>query len=272
MKKIVILLLIFTILFCPLKINTKAAEIPGYPPNLATWSSQQLYADYYHMRIHSVDIDKERKVLSIFVPDFDNIISSAGQNTEQKIIFYDRYEEELSSESVFGRLIGWFNYSIPEDAYYFSYFVLVEGPLASNYVAEWNDVAYVGYGDLLEIYQEAWWNGYDKGYDEGSDYGYGLGVSESYDVGKADGKIEGYNNGREDFGIFYNGQWRDATYYGDIRFTEGTQVGDQEAFDEGYLRGSEDIFLSNFDKWIVPAIFIVIVVGGFFTLRGRREN
>ena len=168
--------------------------------------------------------------------------------------------------------MGWFNFTIPEGAYSFEYRVLVEGPLASNYVAEWNDVAYVGYGDLLEIYQDAWWNGYDKGYDEGSDYGYGLGVSESYDVGKADGKTEGYNEGREDFGIFYNGQWRDATYYGDIRFNEGTQVADQEIYDNGYLEGSKDIFLSNFDKWIVPAIFIVIVVGGFFALRGRREN
>lgn len=271
MKKIGVLLLIFTIVFSSFKIKTKAANIPGYPPDLATWYSDHLFANYYHMTTSYITIDDEREVISVYVPDFDNIITSAGQSTEQQIIFYDETYNQISSVSVFGRLVGWFNYSIPENAHFFRYFVLVEGPLASNYVAEWNDVAYVGYGDLLEIYQDAWWNGYDKGYDEGSDYGYGLGVSESYDVGKEAGKTEGYNNGRNDYGIFYNGQWRDATYYGDIRFTEGTQVADQEIYDNGYLEGSKDIFLSNFDKWIVPAIFIVLVLGGLIAFRGRRD-
>ena len=103
MKKISILLLIFAILFGSLMINLKAGEIPGYPPNLAIWSSSKLYSEYYHIRITSVDIDKEREIITIFVPDFDNIITSAGQDTEQRIVFYDICEEELSTQSVFGR-------------------------------------------------------------------------------------------------------------------------------------------------------------------------
>src|SRR5690554_5511949 len=103
MKKIILIIpLIFTIIIGTI-IKPKAADIPGYPPNLAYWSSQQLYANYYHMQIVKVDIDIEREVISILVPDFDNIITSAGQDTEQRIVFYDIYEEELSTQSVYGR-------------------------------------------------------------------------------------------------------------------------------------------------------------------------
>lgn len=108
---------------------------------------------------------------------------------------------------------------------------------------------------------------YTQNYDS-----YSVGYVEGYDAGKVAGEPIGYNKGREDFGILYNGQWRDAIYYGNIRYTEGINASDQESYDTGYLDGSKDSFMASIEKWIVPAIFIVIVLGGFFALRGRREN
>lgn len=108
---------------------------------------------------------------------------------------------------------------------------------------------------------------YTQNYDS-----YSVGYTEGYNAGVVTGEITGYNNGRNDFGILYNGQWRDAIYYGNIRYSEGINASNQESYDAGYIDGSKDSFMASIEKWIVPAIFIVIVVGGFFALRGRREN
>lgn len=84
----------------------------------------------------------------------------------------------------------------------------------------------------------------------------------------------GYFEARNYFGkyIEVNDIWVTATLWGNSEYQRGLQASNQESYDEGYRVGANESFLGSFDKWIVPAIFIVIVVGGFFALRGRREN
>lgn len=44
----------------------------------------------------------------------------------------------------------------------------------------------------------------------------------------------------------------------------------QEGYNEGYLKGSNDSFMAGLEKWIVPAIIMVLVAGGFIYYRSRR--
>lgn len=190
-------------------VNIQGAEIAGYPPNLSAWGSQYLYQDYYFMTTNYVEIETGRKVISVFVPDFTNIITSMGENTEQSIIFLDINYNEIKKVPVFGRLTGWFNYVIPDNAFAFKYNVLVGGPLPSNYIYEWNEIAYIGYGDLLDIYQQAWSDAYDYGYDEGVTEGYYIHYDNIFDYGYDDGLIVGYDEGYDEgygvgYGVGYN--------------------------------------------------------------------
>lgn len=84
----------------------------------------------------------------------------------------------------------------------------------------------------------------------------------------------GYTEARNYFGkyIDVNDIWVPATLWGNSEYQRGLQASNQESYDEGYRVGANESFLGSLDTWIVPAIFIVIVVGGFFALRGRREN
>lgn len=56
----------------------------------------------------------------------------------------------------------------------------------------------------------------------------------------------------------------------DNGYNAGMQENYQEVFDkaynEGLIAGQRDVFYSNFNKWIVPAIIIVIVLGGALSI------
>lgn len=208
-------------------VNIKGAEIPGYPPNLTDWYSKLLAQDYYHMTTDFIEIDNNRSVITVYVPEFSNVITSFGDGSEQRIIFLDINGIEIKRVYNYGQITGWLNYQIPENAYVFEYSVLVQGPLSSNYVTEWNNVAWVGYGDLLDIYQQAWFEGRASGYADGrNDYGYYDIINEDWlsadawgwfqwDVGESVGYDNGYS----------------------IGYDEGQTEGESEGYDSGYNYG-----------------------------------
>ena len=93
------------------------------------------------------------------------------------------------------------------------------------------------------------------GYDAGFANGYIIGERDGYEEGLSDGILTGdsvlYDNGYQD-GLLDN----------------------SAAYEAGYTAGANDSFLGNFDTWIVPAIIIVLVGGGFLSIMAikRRES
>ncbi|HEY8390050.1 MAG TPA: hypothetical protein VIL26_03760 [Clostridia bacterium] len=88
---------------------------------------------------------------------------------------------------------------------------------------------------------------YDRGYNEGYDEGYDVGYDEGYDVG----------------------------------YEEGILLNQSEAYEEGFKAGQKskiaennEKFYTGLEKWLVPAIITVILLGGFVTIavRKRREE
>jgi hypothetical protein len=93
-------------------------------------------------------------------------------------------------------------------------------------------------------------DGRDVGFDQGFDQGKTAGIDEGYTNGKTDGYTEGYNAGV---------QAQNPAIYDD-------------GYNAGYKEGSEKSFMSNLDKWIVPAIITVMVLGAFVSIRIRRNG
>jgi len=93
------------------------------------------------------------------------------------------------------------------------------------------------------------------GYDAGFANGYIIGERDGYEEGLSEGILTGdsvlYDNGYQD-GLLDN----------------------SAAYEAGYTAGANDSFLGNFDTWIVPAIIIVLVGGGFLSIMviKRREG
>lgn len=63
-------------------------------------------------------------------------------------------------------------------------------------------------------------------------------------------------------------------YYRSQGYDEGLgeNVSESEAYRLGYKAGSNDSFLAGLQNWIVPAIIVVIILGGFVTIIQKRKD
>lgn len=105
---------------------------------------------------------------------------------------------------------------------------------------------------------------------------YGDAHSDGYTAGDSAGKVIGYNSGLTDG---YNSGLTDGYNSGVINgynsgFTDGYNSGLNEidAYGKGYDDGARDKFMANFDKWIVPAIIVIMFLGGFISIMSMRSN
>ena len=55
-------------------------------------------------------------------------------------------------------------------------------------------------------------------------------------------------------------------------YIDGSNIGSAGAYESGYVDGGNESFQANIDKWIVPAIVIVLIVGGIIGMRQMRKR
>jgi len=91
-------------------------------------------------------------------------------------------------------------------------------------------------------------------------------VESEYEAGFVAGEEAGFENGKRIYGIEHDGDIITALEWGEIRFNEGKAEAPVDH------RNATEIFLINFDKWIVPAIIVVMFVGGFFAVVRRKRD
>lgn len=113
-------------------------------------------------------------------------------------------------------------------------------------------------------YQSGYNDGFDEGYQTGTSDGYNSGVNTGYNSGYSQGHEDGYSEGASDLTSAYS----DGYISG---YSDGL---DADAYQEGYTDGSTSGFLGNFHLWIVPAIIVILVLGGVLTIiaKKRREG
>lgn len=130
----------------------------------------------------------------------------------------------------------------------------------------WNEGYYKGYDDGYndgktngydEGYAEGELDGYDDGYQKGYDKGYEKGIEQSYDVGYNDGYDDGYQEGISSNYDYMQG------------YNDGFQAGEKSK-----IAQNSEAFYKNIEKWLVPAIITVIIVGGIVSIIAikRREQ
>ncbi len=140
-------------------------------------------------------------------------------------------------------------------------------------------------GDFfLQLFDYTIMDAFENGFNTGKNAGYTIGFDEGKEeygiffnniwMDAIDFGLIRYDDAKEEYGIYYNDTWMTATQYGNIRYNEGLETSGPDQFEAGYIKGSQDSFIAGIEKWIVPAIITVILGGGvisFIMIRGRRE-
>lgn len=120
--------------------------------------------------------------------------------------------------------------------------------------------------NVHDITSYSYQEGHDAGFDDGRDVGYDLG----YDDGKIDGidigYNDGYNDGEEDgYDLGYK-KAVDNTY--EAIFDDVYKIG----YKDGQKTGMNNKFYSGLEKWIVPAIIVVLFFGLLMLFPKNKED
>ena len=123
-----------------------------------------------------------------------------------------------------------------------------------------------GYFDPITSTWLDYVDGFDNGYDVGYDGGYDVGIQDgAYDIfknGIFDSAIDYIN---PDTGLPYN----ETSAYD---YIQGFNVEAEAAYNQGLIDGANGNFMADFDTWIVPAIIIVLIGGGFIAFAKMRNK
>ena len=127
-----------------------------------------------------------------------------------------------------------------------------------------------GYRDAQAMDEEEIYNSYRNGYEDGMRLAEGLLESE-YQRGFQNGMATGYTNGKNEG---YQKGFDDA--YDEIISSDEYTLGFDNGFEAGEkskVAKNNEAFYSGIEKWLVPAIIVVIVLGGIFSIASfkRRE-
>lgn len=127
---------------------------------------------------------------------------------------------------------------------------------------------------------EDYQNGYQDGLHDGLLDGQTLGFMDGYNEARRElwtTRYElGYNEARDDYGYYdeETNEWITANVRYMVGYYDGLEVNNSEAFNTGYNKGfregSTDSFNAKLSDWIVPAIVIVLFLGGAIVILNRR--
>ena len=130
--------------------------------------------------------------------------------------------------------------------------------------------------DLIDAYNDGYHNGSTDAFDSGYSLGYDNGLADGYSEGWEDGWEDGWENGWE-VGLEdgYNEGFDDA--YSEIISNDEYTLGYNNGFKDGEksrIAQNNQSFYAGIQKWLVPAIIVVLVVGGIMSISAlkRREQ
>lgn len=127
--------------------------------------------------------------------------------------------------------------------------------------------------DLKSLYSTSQYN---AGFREGFGAGYDAGLEEADENAYNDG----YNDARLTYGKKIDDTWYTASEWGSEQYNEGYDDGlrdgaltnDEEIYEIGYNDGRNDKFYTGIEKWLVPAIIVVIVLGGVLSIIAKKKE
>ncbi|HEY8362396.1 MAG TPA: hypothetical protein VIK77_05875 [Tissierellaceae bacterium] len=263
---ILIVLLGFSLVFVP--IGVKANDITE------TWGAPEAAKNF---------MDKDGKGIRLCVErvyaDNDGNFTYAEMRA---IKDYSNYfeDEDFGPGGLYSYGRGWFDSDLI-DGYLTDY---IDRWGSGELIPDWDRTyVYFDVADQVFMFEfhgttlayAAYWNEQymslfdDFGYDEVFNYGYNTGYSFGYDEGYDEGYNEGYQTGYD--------EGYDLGH--DTGYGEGILVGAPEAYERGYSDGQKsklaennEKFYNGIEKWLVPAIIAVILLGGFVSIAVRKRK
>lgn len=274
--------------------NTDIVEVVQEYYSVGSTSEYTMYEYYYN---YTTAIDTKTKTNNLMqmanlVDSYDStrvILVSFDVNVEGHYIY--KNDLYIGSTPNFATAIIYFNNTLATTVIDF---YTNEGVLSFRFTKGID----FGLGDTLvvrnerltfdyETYNAGWFAGYDTGYTLGDINGYNRARGQ---YGYYDNTIDywftateretiGYNNGYDDardyFGIKVGGIWTTASDYGNTRYNDGLDAGQnqtqQEAYDRGYYDGSNDAFFTGLTTNL-PFIVIFVVFASVVILIIRKTK
>ncbi len=150
-------------------------------------------------------------------------------------------------------------------------FITVFGDTRFQFVGSPDFDYYKGYRDAQDVGEGQRYEAYRSGYEDGMRLAEGLLESE-YQRGFQNGMERGYTNGKNEG---YQKGFDDA--YNEIISSDEYTLGYDNGFKAGEkskLAKNNEAFYGGIEKWLVPAIIVVLVVGGIMSISAlkRREQ
>lgn len=289
MKKIFIVLSFFMIFTFTIFNNRKAsAALTDYGTNM-TYKTLNLWFDfeyqYYYQHVSGLYYVFEYQPVET---SLEELIRAWGPSAENFMKLYTnvtifQYLENTGTIPSDGD-IGW----TAEDGYIY----LI---ITSEYVEEYSESIedfITGHLWALEdaIKVDTWvitestpdyQIGYNAGYSNGHQAGYQSGYSDGWNAKEAQFNLElpallaaefqeGYSAGRADG--FNEGAIIGYDIGYEEGYDEGLQVSQGEAYDKGYQDGANESFIGTMDSWLVPAIIVVMLLGGYFAIARKKHD
>lgn len=114
---------------------------------------------------------------------------------------------------------------------------------------------------------------YDSGYIDGrNDFAYYSPTTQTYYTGLQAIEL-GKDISKEIYGWEVSpNNWITASAWGTTRYNDGLNASQQEAYDQGFINGSEDSFMASIKDWIVPAIIVVLFLGGAVSIIVKKRE
>ncbi len=130
--------------------------------------------------------------------------------------------------------------------------------------------------DMWDEFSEGYLIGGNEGYEDGLADGYSIGYDEGYYNGSVDAFDSGYSLGYDNgFADGYQNGFDDA--YNEIISSDEYTLGYNDGFKSGEkskIVKNNEAFYGGIEKWLVPAIIVVLVGGGIMSISAlkRREQ
>ena len=134
-----------------------------------------------------------------------------------------------------------------------------------------NDTPVQAMGELAEVIRVNSWVITESTPD------YQLGYNTGYNNGYSKGREAGFSNGWHakeeqvnlELPILLADEYQRGLSDG---YDEGVLVSQGEAYELGYKAGANESFIGTMDKWLVPAIIIVMLLGGYFAIARKKRD
>ena len=250
-----------------------------YDPS--AYSSYNMFSQYLSVRFKSIDLEKIILMNNGVMPE----IIFKVNGVENNFYPYDEFKLTMPidkkirdrtflfhiNEMYNKDLYMAFNFQYPEYLNEYHQYMLDKAEVDIRKLQVtiiFKDVLVDDEASIEELIQQA----YNRGYSDGLVIGYEDAYNAGYDEGKRMGDIlqyqYGYDAGYEDGLVTGNEDAYNSGY--DAGFIAGAQ--ESEAYNVGYADGANESFLGSMDKWLVPSIIIVMLLGGFFAIARKKRD